>query len=467
MSRLARLTGPVVLVAAACVWPPVYRSAEAAPSVGLHPPLATVPIAPAVIVGNLSCAAAGCHGGDGGKGAKGSEHATVADADPHRQSFRVLFQERSARMVRNLGGTGPAHRDARCLSCHGAAPPNAAPLPVTDSLHRTASCENCHGAGGNYLTVHYQVGWKELPAAAKAAYGLVPTKDLAIRTAMCAGCHVGEPGREVDHALIAAGHPALRFELAAYQAEPVYTRHWREPPAEAAEWLVGQVATARAAAELLRYRAANATKRDWPELAEFACFSCHQGLTGTPGPLRTNAPPAGRLPWGTWVYPLPLSLTAGPAWAKPPAGDGLTRLAALFRESDRPPPKDAEAAATAAVAHLDRWLADLRTRPAPSPTDLRAALAHAVRFAGDVPRTDSPSADWDRYTQGFLATAALYRATVAADPTARTPAAEATLAEIAAGLRFPSGQDSPRMTRDRLADRWAALTATFPPGVRP
>ena len=113
------------------------------------------------------------------------------------------------------------------------------------------------------------------------------------------------------------------------------------------------------------------------------------------------------------------------------------------------------------------WLADLRTRPAPSPADLRAALAHAVRFAGDVPVTDSPSTDWDRTAQGFLATAALYRATLAADPSARTPSAEAALADIAAALRFPAGQDSPRADRGRLARRWADLRTTLPPGVRP
>lgn len=458
MPRLACPKLPVVLVVAAAVavWPPLYRVADAAP---------TVP--PAAVVGNVGCSAAACHGGDGRPGAAGSEHTTFAEADPHRRAFGVLFQDRSASMVRNLGLTGPAHREARCLACHGAAPPHNTPLPAHHPLHRSASCENCHGAAGNYLAVHYQAGWKALPASVKASYGLVPTKDLTTRTAVCVGCHVGEPGREVDHALIAAGHPALRFELAAYLSQPMSTRHWREPPREAEEWLVGQVGTARAAAELLRHRAATAAHRDWPELAEYACFACHQGLTGATGGQRLNAPPPGRLPWGSWAYSLPLSLIDGPVWSKPPAGDGLDKLAALFRDTDRPTAREAVVAAAVAVADLDQWLSDLRTRPAPSPADLRAALAHAVRFAGDVPTTDHASTDWDRYTQGFLATAALYRATLSADPSARVPSAETALTEIAATLRFPSGRDSPRSARDRLVRRWADLRVIVPSGVRP
>ncbi len=423
MARVAVFLGLLAVVVAR---PPLYRHAVAAAAAGGSP----------AVVGNLGCAAAACHGD--------TQHATVSDRDPHRRAFGVLFHERSVRMVRTLGGTAPAHQDARCLSCHGAAPPNAAPLPADDYRHRSASCENCHGAAGNYLTTHYLPG--------KPADGLMATKDLAVRAAVCAGCHVGEPGREVDHALIAAGHPALRFELAAYSAAPVYARHWVEPPREGAEWLVGQVAAARASAELLRHRAATAGKRDWPELAEFACFSCHQGLTGEPTPVRANAPPAGRLPWGTWAYPLTLSLADGPTESRPPAGDGLTRLAALFRETDRPEAKATADAATAAVAHLDRWLVQLRDRP---PTDFRPLLAHAVKFAGDVPRTGSPAADWDRTAQGFLATAALYRATGE-----RSPAAEAALADIASRLRFPAGRDSPAKSptaRDRLARRWAEL----------
>lgn len=487
--RLALATAALVAGGAVALTRPARPTVAAAPApVGRG-------VTPARVVGSPSCAAASCHGGDGPKGAVGSEHGTVAAHDPHRRAFAVLFQERSERMVRNLAGGGahaPAHRTAACLACHGAAPPNAAePLEPTDEVHRFASCENCHGAAGRYLSVHYTDGWKGLSPEAKAGYGLVPTKRLADRAAVCAGCHVGGPGREVDHRLIAAGHPALRFELSAYQAEPLYTRHWREttlgPDAEAWEWLIGQVATARSAADLLRHRAAEATerKRDWPELAEYACFACHQGLAPIAGsdgvrPMRTNAPRLGQLPWGSWTYPLTLRLADRSAaeWYGPngrPAG--LSALVTLFRGTDRPPPAQTRGASAAAVVDLDRWLADLQStadRRSPSspltPAELRAALNHVTRFAGDVPTTDAPSTDWDRYAQGFLGATALYRALVRVDSSAREPGLEADLRALAAGLRFRPGQDSPQWgAADRARHRatWAALAARLDTGERP
>jgi hypothetical protein len=450
-------------------------------------------VSPARVVGNPSCAAASCHGGDGRPGTTGSEHGTVAAYDPHRKMFSVLFQERSERMVRNLaGGTSPApaHQTALCLKCHGASPPNLSEVPgPTDSVHRWASCENCHGAAENYLTTHFTAGWKALPASEKAAAGLVPTKSLADRAKMCAGCHVGAPDREVDHKLIAAGHPALRFELAAYQAEPLYVRHWPEkvygPDAEAWEWLIGQAASARSAAELLRHRADEAEKgvktRDWPEFAEYACYSCHQTVgTGAISTKRANSPKVGQLPWNSWVYPLALKLGDGASadWTRPSAKPaGLFNLAALFRDSDRPDPAKTRAAATTAVADLDRWLTALQATAerrslgqSLTPAELRAALGHVIQFAGEVPTTDAASTDWDRYTQGFLAVAALYRALIRVDSTARDQQLEAGLRGLAAGLKFPAGVDGPKWSaadRERHLKAWAAVAARLDSGGRP
>ncbi|HET6573837.1 MAG TPA: multiheme c-type cytochrome [Fimbriiglobus sp.] len=446
-------------------------------------------IMPAAAVGAFSCAAASCHGGDGRKGAAGSEHSTWADYDPHRHAYEVLFQERSRRMVALLAADGrpvPAHKNAHCLACHGSAPPNASgPIPPGSTLHRTGGgCENCHGAAEKWLTVHYRRDWKALDPHRKATeYGLLPTKDLAYRTQVCGGCHVGEPGREVDHRLIAAGHPALRFEFASYQTEPVYTRHWREkgygPAVEAWMWAIGQVGTARSAAKLLAHRAGTGG-RDWPELAEYACFSCHQQLPTNPRPTRRGAPPTASLPWGSWHFPLTLEL-AGPeaaTWTAPPtpAGD-LHKLAALFRESERPAPGATKAAATAAVADLDRWLAALqsaaeRRSTAPlRPDELRAALVHVLRFTGDVPETGAPSTDWGRYVQGFLAVAALYRALCAVDASARSADVEEFLRKAAGRLRFPPGAGGPvRLGADEENEfryGWKRLKAQFEPGGWP
>ena len=64
------------------------------------------------------------------------------------------------------------------------------------------------------------------------------TKELAERAKVCTRCHVGRRSpdglltQEVNHDLIAAGHPRLNFEFAAYQENlPV---HWDEKERNAA-----------------------------------------------------------------------------------------------------------------------------------------------------------------------------------------------------------------------------------------
>ena len=460
-----------------------------------HSPATTLgfPIKSGKVVGATGCSAASCHGGDLPKGQAGGESHTVADYDPHQKAYQVLFHDRSRRMVELLAqGQGPgtpvipAHQQTLCLNCHGANPVNlATPLSPESALHRQGGqCENCHGAAEQWLTLHYTAPWKQLSETEKARFGLLPTKNLAYRTTMCAGCHVGEAGREVDHQLIAAGHPALRFELAAYQLEPLYTKHWQEksygPDSEGWAWLIGQVGTARSAADLLRHRAAEAAAspatpakprstpaRDWPELAESSCFACHQDITGVSVAAsqglgrsrRANAPKPGLAPWGSWAYPLTswLSTASEPpitGWLK--LGSPLTTLHDLerrFRETDRPNPTLIRNQAERLVKDLDGVLhtlqsrAEQRSRAEPlRPEEFRQALKQILAFAEQVQETGSAGTDWDRFTQGFLATAALYRGLCQVDASARDPLLEQKLTEIATRLRFPERQDSPSPT---------------------
>ena len=445
-------------------------------------------LSPGAMVGATSCNAASCHGGDLPKDQAGGESHTVADYDPHQKAYQVLFNERSRRMVQLLAqgqwpGTPviPAHKQTLCLNCHGANPINlASPLSPDSLLHRHGGqCENCHGAAEHWLTLHYTAPWNQLSEAEKAKFGLLPTKNLAYRSMLCAGCHVGEAGREVDHQLIAAGHPALRFELAAYQLEPMYTKHWRDKSygrdVEAWTWLIGQVGTARAAADLLRHRGNEASvappsqpgtapARDWPELAESSCFACHQDITGVSIAAslgqgrnrRSNAPKLGQVPWGSWPYPVIswLSTASGPPeldWLN--LGSRLTPLHDLercFRESDRPNPALIRDQAHEVVKELDRVLLALqsrarqrsRTEPLHS-EELQQALDLILTFAEEIPQSGSAGTDWDRYTQCFLAAAALYRSLCQVEPTTRDPRIEQLLTEIARRLRFPESQDSP------------------------
>src|SRR5207302_5872390 len=107
------------------------------------------------------------------------------------------------------------------------------------------------------------------------------------------------PLRDVNHDLIAAGHPPLRFEFGTYLAH--LPKHWQEwsasPDADARNWAVGQAVVAEMALELLADRACQAA-RPRPEFADYACFSCHRDLPV--GTLSVNRTPPGRLRFGTW-----------------------------------------------------------------------------------------------------------------------------------------------------------------------
>src|SRR6185312_4830920 len=96
--------------------------------------------------------------------------------------------------------------------------------------------------------------------------GMARLYDIGERALACAGCHVGAPAdpergypvRDMNHDMIAAGHPRLNFDFADYQHR--LTPHWFErnrttgqpagPAFELQAWLIGKVAHAEAALHL-------------------------------------------------------------------------------------------------------------------------------------------------------------------------------------------------------------------------
>jgi hypothetical protein len=160
-------------------------------------------------------------------------------------------------------------------------------LHSAEEIRAGVGCESCHGEAKDWLEAHTSPKWKLLTAAAKRARGMTPTWDILGYATRCAGCHVdgaaaeGLPLRDVNHDLIAAGHPRLQFELTAYLAN--LPQHWsvatekkKLASFEAEAWVLGQLASARAALELLDYRAR--TTAPWPEFAEYDCSACHHNL---------------------------------------------------------------------------------------------------------------------------------------------------------------------------------------------
>lgn len=259
------------------------------------------------LVGAGSCSASGCHNANGHSATKGSEYSTWIASDPHAQAASVLGSDRSQKMLTRYLGTNGATADPQkeplCLSCHVFPDPNlkggsyAGRFSAADGV----SCEACHGKASQWVSEHYQQSWKTLSLVEKSKIGFVDTKDLTTRAQTCVPCHVGEKEMDVNHDLIAAGHPRLRFELGSFLAN-YSSRHWRHTDEIARDpnhswnvWTTGQVITTKASLDLLAHRANQKTK-PWPELSEYNCASCHHNLSGDFGKHPSN----GKMLFGTW-----------------------------------------------------------------------------------------------------------------------------------------------------------------------
>mgnify|MGYP006266238459 CR=1 FL=1 len=242
---------------------------------------------PAVMaVGAGGCGTASCHGGPAaGNHDVQSFSATLwTQFDPHARAYETLHGPRSRKMAALLG-IGEAHRAQRCLACHSSQADREAALPP-EVLADGVSCGSCHGDATRWVTIHHQPDWKHTDPAARADLGYRELRTATQRVRTCIPCHVGDASREVDHDMIAAGHPRLAFEFAAY--ERIWPRHWNprqrtESDADFAErsWAIGQAETLAAVALLTEVRARRAAGNTvrWPEFAEFDCYACHRPLS--------------------------------------------------------------------------------------------------------------------------------------------------------------------------------------------
>ena len=265
-------------------------------------------------VGMAGCLAAACHGGPAEKTLartfdghtwQSSGSCWVA-ADPHTAAYSLLTDapnrpvKVTAKHIMDRYAPGkPATEEARCVACH-TNPALAAPEKFNDPHSRElrkegVSCEACHGNAGGWVSNH--TTWKGERGKVYADTGMNPLYDIGARAITCAGCHVGAPAdpergipvRDMNHDMIAAGHPRLNFDFAEYQRR--LPQHWQEKDRTTDSprtlnavkvWLVGRYAHAEAACKLLEDRAARAgageERSPWPELAEFNCAACHHNL---------------------------------------------------------------------------------------------------------------------------------------------------------------------------------------------
>lgn len=231
--------------------------------------------------GVASCAGGTCHASTHAMGTSGirrDEYFIWQQRDTHARATATLSNERSRRMGRALG-IEPASA-AQCLSCH------AENVRVELRGERWLAsdgigCEACHGGSERWLAPHTKPG---LSAAEKTELGMTPTWQPQARAALCLTCHQGDAAHPITHAMMAAGHPALLFELDTFTAlqPPHHDRDadyvQRKGVQDAArDWAVGQ---AMAADSLLRsIETGQLGQGLFPELVYFDCDACHHDMS--------------------------------------------------------------------------------------------------------------------------------------------------------------------------------------------
>jgi hypothetical protein len=225
-------------------------------------------------VGVASCASSGCHGSTLPLQASRvlqNEYYTWLNSDRHARAYNVLFNDLSARIVRNMRLRKKAYQESLCLDCHStnvAASKIAGRIDIEDGVQ----CEACHGPAGGWRGEHTEAGWTHEQSVQR---GMTDLRDLRVRAHICDQCHLGSAGKEVDHELIASGHPLLAFELDNYSE--TMPAHWtpRRETHGVPAWAMGQAMAFR---DSLANLARHARGEKWPELSDMACTNCHHSL---------------------------------------------------------------------------------------------------------------------------------------------------------------------------------------------
>lgn len=286
---------------------------------------------PSAALGAWSCASTACHGGgEKSRRTSGGELERWRNADPHARATSTIESEAFAKILLRLGiitkigankgpgqrfedlrmsasaGTDPATDDDQpdnrtaaiaqvneCLKCHN---PMGAPTSWTPDEPRLVDvgesmsdglaigCETCHGPAKTWIGNHFRRDFD------REQSGFHDLKNPLIRARTCAQCHIGDGERDVNHDMIAAGHPPLRFDLAAY--ERALPKHWNDARQRANTqdyelklWLAGQLANFDNGLQLFESRLKraemapeNRTRAVSPEFAESNCSACHHSL---------------------------------------------------------------------------------------------------------------------------------------------------------------------------------------------
>lgn len=405
-----------------------------------------------VLVGVAGCSATNCHGGKSQLGGEAT-HWLTFDVK-HRQAFEVLSSELSQAMAAKLG-IRDAQSDARCLACHSSNAGQTTVVGGTRYSHEFGvGCEACHGAAGQWLSAHTQSNWRSRTTAQKSSLGFRDLRSVIARADSCVACHVGSEAATVDHDLIAAGHPRLTFDLAAYHA--MLPKHWdvreelrRDPMLELRLWAIGQATTAKITVEIAQARSRNALSsgqtRVAADLAEFDCAACHHDLTEEN--WRGRSPSSGVLGsplWGSWTIRPAMWLAKNGSTehvhlASDPAARSLKEMHLLMQNSrlGAVPAEQLQTMSRRAIHDLRTWQLQMES----SKIDEATAQQLRVRLLADVNDKEWPS-NWDGQTQRWLAISAI-DASATGTMRPQIDKQSSPLLPLRDRLRFPRGYATP------------------------
>ena len=184
--------------------------------------------------GAASCATSSCHGGPKAgvslpEARRGSEYPLWLERDPHAHSWKTISSDLSVKILTKLdilrdGKIANPEGYQNCLACHNT-DRNLTADQLSPRIAEGVGCESCHGPAELWYDRHYQGSGSANFATTNL--GLTNSRPLLQRAKICATCHVGGKDRDMNHDIIAAGHPALYFDMAVYhEALP---KHWRDP----------------------------------------------------------------------------------------------------------------------------------------------------------------------------------------------------------------------------------------------
>lgn len=228
-----------------------------------------------------SCASSQCHGAVRGfenSNIWRNEYRVWSREDAHARAYAVLRDKASKQMAQKLGIGDPTQAKI-CLDCHADNVP-AAKRGRKFQLSDGIGCEACHGGAERWIESHTE---KDVTHDDNVARGMYPTEMPTQRAALCQSCHYGDRAKFATHALMAAGHPRLSFELDTftltqvhYDIDDDYLKR-KAFPGNVQTWAAGVAQNAGQNLSVIK-GLLYAEGGMFPEIALFDCHACHHAM---------------------------------------------------------------------------------------------------------------------------------------------------------------------------------------------